>query len=616
MAFPPNQPKNIFINEKWGIYGELGEGSGVKIRFIQTVIEPGEFEKIKLVPDIQGSERWDVRDLFQREIDEDRVGEIKQYLENNEDVKFFNPLTIVVLPMNENKTQVVKETTFLSEGTEEISGQKYKEYKRDNFFKINIDLQNEFGRVAWNDARCNIAAIDGQHRLSALKRMHQEGKLDSLTWKIPVVLLTIEKLSDDADETITILEAVRRTFVNINEKSEHINECRKILLDDASITSMCVQELVELSHKNDNLEFDDRKSEILPLIFFDWQGVVKNRRPIENPASVKSIIEIREWFRHFLVGFDEKPQDQKDNLSLQDMEYGAPTSLKANQILTPQDAKNIRAYVQEDFIKGFNYFLINFEPYKEYIEDSREFEKNLLREDEANVDIAKQAFLKFKFGRCNPLENLKDLVDERHSEIKSNYEEKKSKFPTYLRMDIGMRGIMYSYGEMKRIFDKYNSQSTKWHKYAELITPYFNEFYNDTWWDDYEDTTDEVKKELLTYIMYNNLGSVQQYYKLENMKQYLGGFLVLFLISKIKKDLESLKNDGVDLTNEHIEEIVDEYGSYVRRSYEKGFKDFFKSEHGNDYGKAELNKKAKAFADAEADDKLTRLLDYLNLIDE
>ena len=131
--------------------------------------------------------------IIEREIDEDRVGEIKKYLENNDDVKFFNPLTLVVLPMNENKTQVIKETTFLSEGIEKIGNQSqgYKLYTRENFFKINIDSNNDFGRIAWNDERCNIAAIDGQHRLSALKRMHQEGNLDNFKWKIPIVLLTI-----------------------------------------------------------------------------------------------------------------------------------------------------------------------------------------------------------------------------------------------------------------------------------------------------------------------------------------------------------------------------------------------------------------------------------------
>ena len=203
MPLPPNQPAIIFNNEKWGVYGELGEGSGVRIRFIQTAIEPNEFEKNKLVPDIQGSERWDVRDLFQREIDEDRVGEIKQYLENNDDVKFFNPLTLVVLPMNENKTQVIKETSYLTEDAEKIGGQDYKSYLRKNFFKINIDQNHDFGRIAWNDKSCNIAAIDGQHRLSALKRMHQEGNLDGFRWKVPVVLLTIEKISNEKIRTIS-----------------------------------------------------------------------------------------------------------------------------------------------------------------------------------------------------------------------------------------------------------------------------------------------------------------------------------------------------------------------------------------------------------------------------
>ena len=611
MPLPPNQPAKIFNDEKWGVYGELGEGSGVRIRFIQTAITPNEFEKIKLVPDIQGSERWDVRDLFQREIDEDRVGEIKKYLENNNDVKFFNPLTLVVLPMNQNKTQVIKKTTFLTESTEQIGdpSQNYKVYLRENYFKISIDPDNEFGRIAWSDKRCNIAAIDGQHRLSALKRMHQEGNLENLTWKIPVVLLTIEKQSDDDSDTISILETVRRTFVNINEKAEHINECRKILLDDASVTSMCVQELVELSHSNDNLDFEDRKPDILPLIFFDWQGVVRNRRPVENPAAVKTIIEIKEWFKHFLVGPDDKPQEQKVNLSLQDMEYGAPKSLQANQILTPQDANNIREYVNKDFIIGFNYFLINFLPYKEYIEESREYELYLLKMDETHADIAKQAFLKFKFGRCNPLENLKEMIDEKCKDIKSHYEERKSQFLQYLRLDIGMRGIMYAFGEMKRLLDKYN-YTMEWLEYAELITPYFNEFYNENWLLEYEDDNlDKTKKELLTYLIYNNLGSVQQYYKLEKMDQHLGGLLVLILTSKLKEDPDHL-------TPDNIEDIVEDFGINIKKSYEKGFRDLFKSEHNNDYGKAELNKKAKVFAEDESTKRLSHLLDYLNLINE
>lgn len=614
MILPPNQYKNVFNNCKWGIYGELGEGSGVKIRFVQTAIKPNEFEQIKLVPDIEGSERWAVRDLFQREIDEARTDEIKKYLENKDDVKFFNPLTLVVLPMNENKTQVIKETTILSEDEEDIDGRKYKSYIRDKFFKINIDSENTYGRIAWNSERCDIVAIDGQHRLFALKRMHQQGKLDSYKWKIPVVLLIIEKISDGDTETITILEAVRRTFININEKSERINECRKILLDDSSIACMCVQELVELSHRNDNLDFHERESDILPLFFFDWRGVVKKGKQIKNDASVKSIIEIRDWFSHYLIGFDDKPVDQKDNLSLNDMKYGAPQSLQVNQILTPSDANDIREFVRQDFVKGFNYFLINFKPYKEYIKDSLEFEKKLLKEDEVTADIAKQAFLKFKFGRCNPLQNQRDLVEEKYKSIKTYFESKKNTIKAYLEYDIGMRGIMYAFGEFKRLLNKYNSETMTWVKYAEFITEHFNDLYDEGWLNEHselkEENEEEAKiKELLTYILYNKLGSVQQYYKLENMKQYLGGFFVLLLTSKLKD--HSCKILDVNA----VGDIVDEFGNYIENSYKKGFSDLYRSENANDYGRAELNEKAKKFAEEKAGEKLGKLLKILSLND-
>ncbi len=34
----PNQTVNPYKKEKWGYYGELGEGANAKIRFLQTVM--------------------------------------------------------------------------------------------------------------------------------------------------------------------------------------------------------------------------------------------------------------------------------------------------------------------------------------------------------------------------------------------------------------------------------------------------------------------------------------------------------------------------------------------------------------------------------------------------
>lgn len=501
-----------------------------------------------------------------------------------------------------------KQGNALSKGTEKIDNIDYSLLENKGFFKINIDNNLEYARISWNSDRCDIVAIDGQHRLAALKRMHGDDQFDGLNWKIPIVLLIFEKIDGNTTEqTISILETVRRTFVNINEKSEHINKCRKILLDDSDLNAICVQELVQVSHSNDNKNFKDREESILPLIFFEWRGVVKNRRPQPNPASVKEIVEIKNWFEFFLIGTNTK--EQKDNLMLDDMPHGAPESLAENKILTPRDVAEIRKYLREDFIKGLNNFLINFTPLKKYIEGARKIEKDALTKDEhGRNDIRKQAFLKFRFGKHNTLGNIiQDEVDIEYGELTRKYEELKNRqLPKYIKIDIGMRGVIYAFGELKRIFDKHSGRTNKWLEYSNEVIEYFNMIFEEGWFKEHDDESIETKKrEFLTYIMYNNVGSVQQYYKLENMNKQLGGFLIILLLSKMRHYFNWL--------NTNLSEIIEDYRENISESYEKGFKSAFKSKHRNEYVSKELTKKANIYADEQSKNLIKKLFDFLGM---
>ena len=64
-------------------------------------------EDLKLVSDISklSNQLWDVSNVFQRNIDEDRVENniVKAYLNDYEKIKFFNPLTIAFVPIKEDK---------------------------------------------------------------------------------------------------------------------------------------------------------------------------------------------------------------------------------------------------------------------------------------------------------------------------------------------------------------------------------------------------------------------------------------------------------------------------------------------------------------------------------
>ena len=53
----PNQPVNPYKKEKWGYYGELGEGANSKIRFLQTVISHEELNDITLISNIPGERK-------------------------------------------------------------------------------------------------------------------------------------------------------------------------------------------------------------------------------------------------------------------------------------------------------------------------------------------------------------------------------------------------------------------------------------------------------------------------------------------------------------------------------------------------------------------------------
>src|SRR5512140_1280555 len=98
---PPANPEK-YDRKRLGYFGELGEGANISIKFIQTAISKKDLDEISLVQSIPGSETWRVRDLFQRDVDQNRVlDEILPYLQDTEKVKFFNPLTLVLLPMDQ-----------------------------------------------------------------------------------------------------------------------------------------------------------------------------------------------------------------------------------------------------------------------------------------------------------------------------------------------------------------------------------------------------------------------------------------------------------------------------------------------------------------------------------
>src|SRR5438552_17875851 len=102
---PQPRPYNQML---LGVYGEFGTGANAQIFFLQSTLAPTSLEKTALISDIPGSETWQVRDLFQREVDIRRVTKgLLPYLQSTDKVTCFNPLTLTRIPIHPDTNELL-----------------------------------------------------------------------------------------------------------------------------------------------------------------------------------------------------------------------------------------------------------------------------------------------------------------------------------------------------------------------------------------------------------------------------------------------------------------------------------------------------------------------------
>jgi hypothetical protein len=214
--------RRLYDKEKLGMYGSMGNGS-IKINFIQFNMSISALDSIGLVSEIPGSEKWPVRQLFQRDIDQSRVEqEIMPYFEDPNYVKFFNPLTIAVLPIDSHG----RLRSSLKEEEDNPAENFQKAFSVSGFYKVSYDEEDPpQALLEWNTEKIKLIAIDGQHRLSALKRLKDKlsqnpsdeklTNVDFTNWSIPIALLTMGHAAD-ISTTPAVIEKTRQIFVTIN----------------------------------------------------------------------------------------------------------------------------------------------------------------------------------------------------------------------------------------------------------------------------------------------------------------------------------------------------------------------------------------------------------------
>ncbi|MYB71140.1 MAG: hypothetical protein F4X75_21875 [Gemmatimonadetes bacterium] len=570
MSIGPPPTEHQYNHQLPGVYGQFGTGAGVHAFYLQSALTPSQLDLVSLISDLRGSERWPVRELFQRDVDNERItGSLLPYLQDGEKIKFFNPLTLILLPISENDDSVLSQMPMEeTESTMQEGGYEWDFFEKKDYHRMRWVKDNpQYALLEWSDTRTKLVAIDGQHRLSALKRFWADHEAtvhkDFSTWRIPVVIISF-RVGTRRTKPPSVLEVVRNIFVYINTQARIVNRARQILLSDESVNAVCAQELIQLSHDNDLLQPEERVSVRLPLLFYDWRGEESEKQRIHAPASVKGVEEICDWFEHYVIGEDFS-DDQETALGITPVHYSLKRAFY-DEKLNHADSRALRELVREELLPAVSHLLENFTPYRSYVEALHELEREY--EDEALSDLARHAFYELRFGTNLAPESIKPKVQEALANIKSKIEEiKKERLHTLVSLDIGMRGVVCAFGSLRRCF--YNPE---WLAFAEWFTRALNLLYKDEWLDLHSSR----RRKFLLHVVEDHNESIVNY-RLEDAEHALGAYLQLLVVAYG----QPIPEEWTVNWPASKEELLDRLESRILRGYKRECRPRLRPEHPN-----------------------------------
>ena len=519
---PPITPKP-YNQRLHGVYGEFGSGAGLQAFYLQSAIPPATLARISLISDIKGSERWPIRDLFQRDVDDDRVtGSLLPYLQDIQKIKFFNPLTLTVLPMDAATATVLRQMPKVVQHTVEEDGARWSTLERERFYRVRwVEGHHEWAQLEWNDEHSRLVAIDGQHRLSALKRFakdQQAGRIHQqfMQWRIPVVVVSF-RAHGSHEEPPSVLDVVRSIFVYINTQAQTVNDARAILLSDESINAVCTQELLQRSHENDNRAPTERDTGVVPLLFYDWRGEEREGKRVVPPAAIKTVEEIHHWFTKYL--FDDDFGDKQETALRIDPSHPLKQTFHEER-LTYAHSKLVRSQFRETVLPALSHLFEHFGPYRDYAAGLRAIERDFCTG--AHGDLGRHAFDELRFGTSHGIDSIRAPVREKLLAIEHQAAEIKHHFLRKpLNEDIGMRGVMWAFGALPAWLGH-----PDWLIYAQWFTAALNQLYESRLVD--LEPRARKSRDLLRHVAEDHNGDIVNY-RLEHAGRALGAYIALLV---------------------------------------------------------------------------------------
>jgi hypothetical protein len=444
----------------YGIRGEFSLSSAVKVPYFTCLMDLNRVtQELKTHEEVSPSldTTYSLIELFQRQIDIERVQReiVDGYLKVPNKIKFFNSLTIVLLPKNQ-EGKIVSTFDNYENNDPPIPDPQYGPF--DAFFSPAqaADKKAVFGgvqfvttkteniaRLRWDKNRVDAVAVDGQHRLRALKEWmhskHQQLSDTERPTRIPIIFLMLHEeagfVGTENGGTVGIKGIAREIFTDLNKNAREVDLATQIILDDLSVESCCVRSLVTKTTCTDD-------EELLPLTLLRWQEA--NNR-FDQKYYLNSLVNLHLLVKELLGLRAPEPMNKSDVLNFiknasgllgtgtprKLMHQGVPLEdyYRSQFLLESEDEEPIAPFsgipshylpsAVEGFQKYFSPWLLallkRFSPYAEIIDYARknnlisgEFGQYLSQPKSHQEELGKD--LTYKYG-----EHWRKIVIDDHS---------------------------------------------------------------------------------------------------------------------------------------------------------------------------------------------------------
>jgi len=260
---PKGVDKTVFTQALDGVFGRFTTAQSFELYYLLTTLRLKELDRLVTAAEAFSFAAISFEELIQRDIDFERVDkEIVVYLESGHDsVRFFPPLLASLVPIEGGRPiERYQSVTNLVQGDSE---KLFRTWDEDKFqLELNLTAKptgysidsdgksyNFYPYAAtlnYNPEKTKLIAIDGQHRLVALKRLLDRDQSDKLgRVEVPICVFFPPSAIKGTNESESLRRDLRELFVTINSKAKQVSGHFLVLLDDRALSSYSVRSLAD-----------------------------------------------------------------------------------------------------------------------------------------------------------------------------------------------------------------------------------------------------------------------------------------------------------------------------------------------------------------------------------